>query len=132
MLGVVAVLLLALHAANAFNGIVARGTAIPSKLSTICRIAHRSKPQQSRGTTHLNSFFLADGLDAETLDALGEVQELNYALDGVVDGAVNPAVGILVKLASSPAILVIPILAGLLVAVAFGYFVSSYGQGRDD
>ena len=79
-----------------------------------------------------SSFLLAEGLDAETLDALGDVQELNYALDGVVDNTVNPAVGILTKLAASPAIIGVPILAGLLVAFGFGYFVSSYGSGKDD
>ena len=78
------------------------------------------------------SLLLAEGLDAETLDALGDVQELNYALDGVVDSTVNPAVGILTKLAASPAIIGVPILAGLLVAFGFGYFVSSYGSGKDD
>jgi hypothetical protein len=77
------------------------------------------------------TFALAD-LDAETIEALGDVSELNYALDGVVDGAVNPAVGILTKLSASPVIVLIPVLAGLLVAVGFGYFVFSYGQVKDD
>jgi hypothetical protein len=102
-----------------------RPVSVSSRLRTVGRSARISKTQVS--------FFLADGgLDAETLDALGDVNDLNYALDGVIDSTVNPAVGILTKLAASPAILAIPVLAGLLVAVGFGYFIFSYGQGRDD
>lgn len=71
-------------------------------------------------------------LDAETLDALGDIGELNDALDGVVDSAVNPTVGILTKLSASPLIVAVPILAGILVAFGFGYFVFSYGQGKDE
>ena len=76
-------------------------------------------------------FPLAD-LDAETLDALGDINELNDALDGVVDSAVNPTVGILTKLSASPLIVAVPILAGILVAFGFGFFVFSYGQGKDE
>jgi hypothetical protein len=39
---------------------------------------------------------------------------------------------ILTKVVSSPAIIAVPILAGLAVAVGFGYLISSYGSGRDD
>lgn len=76
-------------------------------------------------------FPLAD-LDAETLDALGDINELNDALDGVVDNAINPTVGILTKLSASPLIVAVPILAGILVAFGFGFFVFSYGQGKEE
>ena len=76
-------------------------------------------------------FPIAD-LDAETLDALGDINELNDALDGVVDNAVNPTVGIQTKLSASPLIVAVPILAGLLVAFGFGFFVFSYGQGKEE
>lgn len=71
---------------------------------------------------------LSSGLDAETLGALGDVQDLN--LDAVMD-TTAVAAGVLTKLVDSPAILAIPIGAGTLVAFVFGYFIYSYGQGRD-
>lgn len=81
---------------------------------------------------NLQSIFLAEGgLDAETLESLGDLQELNEALDGAIDAA-NPAVGILSKLVASPAFLAIPIGAGVAVSFIIGYFIFSYGQGKDD
>lgn len=81
---------------------------------------------------NLQTFFIAEGgLDAETLESLGDLQELNDALDGAIDAA-NPAVGILSKLVASPAFLAIPIGAGIAVSFIIGYFIFSYGQGKDD
>jgi len=77
---------------------------------------------------------LSAGLDADTLSALGDVQELNEALDGAIDGAVvNPASDILQRIVASPAIVAVPILAGLLVAVAIAY-ITGFGAAstKDD
>ena len=73
---------------------------------------------------------LADGLDAETLNALGDVQELNEALDSAVDGS-GVVVNGLQELVASPLILIVPIGAGLLVAIGLGFFISAWGSGRD-
>ena len=101
-------------------------------------IASPTSPSISGRSLQLNAFpnlqtmFLADGaLDAETLESLGDLQELNDALDGAIDAA-NPAVGILSKLVASPAFLAVPIGAGLVVSFLIGYFIFSYGQGKDD
>lgn len=81
---------------------------------------------------YVQSLFLADGaLDPETLESLGDIQELNEALDGAIDAA-NPAIGILSKLVASPAFLAVPIGAGIAVSFIIGYFIFSYGQGKDD
>ena len=73
---------------------------------------------------------LAGGLDAETLNALGDVQELNEALDTAVDGS-GIVVNGLQSLVASPLVLVVPIAAGILVALGLGFFISSWGSGRD-
>jgi predicted PurR-regulated permease PerM len=82
-----------------------------------------------------SSSSLKAGLDADTLSALGDLQELNQALDGAVDGALeqaqNPALSVLTKLVDSPAILAVPIGAGLLVAFGISFFIFSYGQGKE-
>ena len=101
------------------------------------------------------TFLLADGLDSETLGALGDVGELNdvrssdytiiyinctcylimflsQALDSAISASSNPGVSIVNKLISSPLVLAVPITAGLLFAFAVGYFIMSYGQGKDD
>jgi hypothetical protein len=69
------------------------------------------------------------------LSVLGDLQELNQALDGAVDGALeqaqNPALSVLTKLVDSPAILAVPIGAGLLVAFGISFFIFSYGQGKE-
>ena len=75
---------------------------------------------------------LAD-LDADTLGALGDIQELNSALDGALDAAVDPnAVGdILQKVVASPFIVAVPIGAGLLVALGLGFFIFSWGSPKE-
>ena len=93
----------------------------------------------SRSSFELNAFpnsqllFLADAgaLDPETLESLGDIQELNEALDGAIDAA-NPAIGILSKLVASPAFLALPIGAGIVVSFLIGYFIFSYASGKDD
>jgi hypothetical protein len=94
-----------------------------------------SSSSSYRKNTLISSTSLKGGLDADTLNALGDLQELNQALDGAVDGALesaqNPALSILTKLVDSPAILAVPIGAGLLVAFLVGYFIFSYGQGKE-
>ena len=79
------------------------------------------------------SLMLAEGLDADTLQALGDVQELNDALDGAIDQAAGPnaAADILTKVVASPFIIAVPILAGLGVAFAIGFFIFSYGNGKE-
>ena len=79
---------------------------------------------------HSMSLPLASGLDAETLNALGDVQELNEALDTAVDSS-GIVVNGLQNLVSSPLVLAVPIGAGLLVALGLGFFISNWGSGRD-
>ncbi|KAJ1383159.1 hypothetical protein B484DRAFT_460214, partial [Ochromonadaceae sp. CCMP2298] len=64
---------------------------------------------------NMPSFNIA-ALDVDTLGAIGNVKELNEKMEGVIDTS-NPAVDILTKVVSSPAIIAVPIAAGLLVAV---------------
>jgi len=80
--------------------------------------------------TSLTSLSIADGLDAETLGALGDVQELTDALNDAIDVS-NPTADILTKLVDSPFILIIPIGAGLLVAAGVGFLIYSYGKGNE-
>jgi len=77
------------------------------------------------------SLLVADGLDADTLNAMGDIQDLNEALDQAIDSS-NIAVSVLTKLSMSPLIIAIPILAGLLVAVALGVGISKYANGPGD
>lgn len=78
------------------------------------------------------SMMLADGLDADTLGALGSVDE-NIDMNGIVEGAAtNPATSILLKLSGTPLIVLVPIGAGVLVALALAFGISSYSNGRGD
>jgi len=80
--------------------------------------------------TKINSMWLADGLDADTLGALGDMQEMGEALDQAIDSS-NPAMSVLTKIVASPAIIAVPIGSGLLVAAALGLFISSYANGKE-
>jgi hypothetical protein len=100
-----------------------RFSSIPAKISATRSTKRNLFPNLS--------ILLADGLDAETLESLGNVQELNDALDSAVQAA-NPAVGLLTNLVASPAFLAVPIGAGIAVSGLIGYFIFSYGQGKDD
>ena len=106
----------------------------PTPLRSIGRTPPSSspKPLKASYTNMLSSISLplADGLDAETLNALGDVQELNEALDSAVDGS-GVVVNGLQELVASPLILIVPIGAGLLVAIGLGFFISAWGSGRD-
>ena len=101
-------------------------------------LSHSISPV-SRGSFEVSALpnsqllFLADAgaLDPETLESLGDIQELNEALDGAIDAA-NPAIGILSKLVASPAFLALPIGAGIVVSFLIGYFIFSYASGKDD
>jgi hypothetical protein len=73
---------------------------------------------------------LAD-LSPDTLDALGDVGDAADSLDAAV-GQLNPAVAVIDKLVEMKVLVAIPIIAGLLVAVGLGYFISSYASGSDD
>lgn len=104
----------------------------PSSISTISDSRYNVISTKLDAFRNLQTFFLSDsGLDAETLESLGDLRELNEALDGAIDAA-NPAVGILSKLVASPAFLAVPIGAGIAVSFIIGYFIFSYGQGKDD
>lgn len=94
---------------------------------------------QNTRSTQLNAFpdlqslFLAEGgLGAETLSTLGNIGEIDGALDGAVVDAVNPAIGVLSRLVASPAFLLVPIGAGSAVAFLIGFFIFKYGQGNDE
>ena len=75
------------------------------------------------------------GLSEETLNALGSnLDELaDAATDAALSSSPDSAViaSIVGKLASSPAILAVPIGAGLLVSFLIGFFIYSYGRGSD-
>ena len=76
---------------------------------------------------------LANGLDADTLDALGNVGDSDVDIQSIVDGAsTNPATSILLKLSGTPLVVVLPIGAGILVALALAFGISSYSNGRVD
>lgn len=81
--------------------------------------------------TTFPSLTIADVLDADTIGALGDIADADEGLELAVDSS-NAAADILTRVVSSPAIIAVPIGAGLLVAFAVGYFIFSYGQGRDD
>ena len=103
---------------NKMNGISALSTSSTSSLS---------KSKLDMQSPLLHTFNIASSLDADTLGALGDVQDLNQALDdAIVTG--NPASNVLTKIVSSPLIIAIPIGAGLLVALGLGYFISSYSN----
>lgn len=114
---------------------IATGNSFSLSKPSAARILSLSSTRAStklQAFPNLQTFFIAEGgLDAETLESLGDLQELNDALDGAIDAA-NPAVGILSKLVASPAFLAIPIGAGIAVSFIIGYFIFSYGQGKDD
>lgn len=75
---------------------------------------------------------LADGLDADTLGALGNVKDSDVDMQSIVEGAAtNPATSILLKLSGSPLVIVVPIGAGILVALALAFGISSYSNGKD-
>lgn len=75
---------------------------------------------------------LADGLDADTLGALGSVDE-NIDMKGIVESASNnAATSVLLKLSGSPLIVLVPIGAGVLVALALAFGISGYSNGKGD
>ena len=79
------------------------------------------------------SLMVADGLDADTLGALGDMQGADIDIDGIVQSASNnPATSILLKLSGTPLVVVIPILAGVLVALSLAFGISSYSNGKGD
>lgn len=84
----------------------------------------------SLSLSSLSSLSIADGLDAETLSALGDVQDLTDALNDAIDVS-NPTADVLTRLVDSPLILLIPIGAGLLVASGVGFLIYSYGKGNE-
>ena len=84
----------------------------------------------SSSLSSLSSLSIADGLDAETLSALGDVQDLTDALNDAIDVS-NPTADVLTRLVDSPLILLIPIGAGLLVASGVGFLIYSYGKGNE-
>jgi len=76
------------------------------------------------------SMLLADGLDADTLNALGDIQEIEDAVDAASDS--TAAIGsIVTQIVDSPIILAVPIGAGLLVAFGLGFFIFSYSRGKE-
>ena len=99
------------------------------KMNTISALSTSSlsKSKLDMQSPLFTTFNIASGLDADTLGALGDVQDLNQALDdAIVTG--NPASNVLTKIVSSPLIIAIPIGAGLLVALGLGFFISSYSN----
>jgi len=115
------------------HGLVSVARALKIASRPITHTFHVAAPLQQYSTAvEKLSLTLSDGgLDADTLSALGDVQELNDALDGAVDG-VGPAVGdILQTVVASPFIIAVPIAAGLLVAFGLGFFIFSWGSPKE-
>lgn len=81
-----------------------------------------------RSKTHLKA---AEGLSADALNALGSIPDVSdSAADSMVD--VSASLGsIMLKLTASPFIVVVPILAGSLVAFGIGFFIFWYGRGAE-
>lgn len=100
---------------------------------TACLVPQRGVPSMRLNAfpTTFPSLTIADVLDADTIGALGDIADADEGLELAVDSS-NAAADILTRVVSSPAIIAVPIGAGLLVAFAVGYFIFSYGQGRDD
>lgn len=96
--------------------------------STDCLVAQRAP---SVSLHAFPSLTIADVLDADTIGALGDISDADEGLELALDSS-NAAADILTRVVSSPAIIAVPIGAGLLVAFVIGYFIFSYGQGRDD
>ena len=69
-------------------------------------------------------------LDPDTINALGSVVDSSDSLDATIE-AVTPLASVATKLVASPLIIAVPIGAGLLVALGFGYFIFWYGKGSD-
>lgn len=132
MIALFALLFFFVSVSNAYiQGTIATRTNIVCKENSLlpasaCKLALRSRKEMT---------LLAgvDGLDTETLNALGNIQDLNDAADALSSSTPDTAVvvSIVNKLASSPAILAVPIGAGFLVAFAIGFFIYSYGKGSD-
>ena len=95
------------------------------------RGAVRSQKRLSMVTPTIFSSMPLAELDADTLGALGDVGYVDVS--GVVEGASqgNVAMSVLMKITGSPLILVVPIGAGVLVAVLLGWFISSYSNGKE-
>ncbi len=70
------------------------------------------------------------GLNPETLDALGNIQDSSDSIDSIAQAA-TPVGSVLTKVVASPIILAVPIGAGLLVAFGIGFFIFWYGKGND-
>lgn len=104
----------------------------PSSYRQLSRSSHSLRPNglttpSCRKTTHLKA---AEGLSADALNALGSVSEVSENADAVVD--ISASMGsIMLKLTASPFIVVVPILAGSLVAFGIGFFIYWYGRGGE-
>ena len=73
--------------------------------------------------------WLAEGLDSGTRGALGNIQDLNEALYNAIDSS-DPAVSVLTKVVSSPAVIAVPIVVGLAVAAALLHLGLRQRKGR--
>lgn len=126
------ILFISLPVSNAYVA-----TAFAVRTNTYCK-SHNVLPASNcrlalPSRKHISLSAGVEGLDTETLNALGNIQELNDAADALTSSTPDTAVvvSIVNKLASSPAILAVPIGAGFLVAFAIGFFIYSYGKGSD-
>lgn len=71
----------------------------------------------------------ASGLGADTLKTLAEVSQVADEIDLDTSKVVASVLG---KLAASPAIIAIPVLAGLAVASIVGFGIIKYSEGNND
>ena len=78
-----------------------------------------------------SSLWLADGLGADTLSAIGDAADLGNEIDESMLNAPAAAGSVLQNIVSSPAILAVPILAGGLVAFLIAFFISGYSNGKE-
>lgn len=102
----------------------------------ITRLPRRATPSlhMSIHSTMISKFTLPIA-ELNVLDSVGDVENIDDVVNNVINDSSDTTaiVGdILQKLAGSPAILAIPIGAGLLLAFIIGFGISKYSGGSDN
>lgn len=86
------------------------------------------EPKRNSNLFRKNSELSA--LNPETLSALQDSVDGQEVVDQLIS-TTNPAIDLMGTLSSTGIILALPILGGIIVASGLGYFIFSWGQGKD-